>query len=595
MNSKLTALATLALPMVATAQQSDDQQRLNVVMIVTDDQGYGDIGYVGNPYIDTPELDRLSTQSTIFDNFHTGTTSAPTRSGLMTGRYGNTTGVWHTIGGRSILDLEEYTIAEAFGDSGYATAMFGKWHLGDNYPYRPHDRGFQQTLWHKAGGVGQTPDYYGNTYFDDTYFREATPEKQYGYCTDIFTDEAERFIIESSDEDKPFFCYLAFNAPHGPYHVDERYAEPFRNNPNITNPAFYGMIKNIDDNVGRLREVLRRQEIDDNTIIIFFGDNGTAAGAAMDKSGYVTKGYNGGLRGKKGQVFEGGHRQAMLMHVPGSRPTKNEQLTAYVDIMPTLIDLCGLTPSVKIDYHGFNIWDNYDSRGRVFVNDTQRDTYLKEDKTYCVARDEWRLINGNQLYDMSNDREQRVNVAKEHPEIVKELTAEYKSWWAKTSVRADQKQYIPISITESKTVTLVCHDLFDEQGRPNIWNFDMLHTTRKPAPAAWNVSLDRATKVTIDGYRWSPESGIALGDNAPLGRYIPNGTRYPAAGKIDDMVSMRVVVDGKEVAKTTNLDLTKPSVKIPAVKLPAGEYEMQVLFADAKGEEYSAWYVNVTR
>ncbi len=583
----------LAAPLAVAAQQS--AEKLNVIMIVTDDQGYGDVGYVGNPNVVTPQLDKLSTQSIIFDNFHTGTTSAPTRSGLMTGRYGNTTGVWHTIGGRSLLDVEEYTLPEAFSDSGYATAMFGKWHLGDNYPYRPHDRGFDETLWHKAGGVGQTPDYYGNTYFDDTYFRNAEPERQVGYCTDVFTSAAEKFILESSEAGKPFFCYLSFNAPHGPYNVEERYAEPFRGNPDVVNPEFYGMIKNIDDNVGKLRETLVRHGLDKNTVIIFFGDNGTTAGAAMDKAGYTTRGYNGGLRGKKGQVFEGGHRQAMLMHIPNKRPTKSYQIAAYVDIMPTLIGVCGLTPSSKVDYHGVNIVDNYNGRGRVFVNDTQRSNMLVEDKSYCVARDDWRLINGTQLYDLATDREQRVNVAKQNPKIVEELKAEYKKWWEMTSVRKDQRQYIPISIIESRTVKLTCHDLFDEENRPNIWNFDFLHSTRKPAPSSWCVSLDRATKMRVDAYRWSPEAGIALGDNPPLGRYIPNGTRYPAEGKIDDMVSMRVLVDGKELAKLESIDLTKPAATIPAVKLPAGEYQLQVLFADKDGKEYSAWYVGLTR
>ncbi len=486
-------------------------------------------------------------------------------------------------------------MAESFKDSGYATAMFGKWHLGDNYPYRPYDRGFEQTLWHKAGGVGQTPDYFGNTYFEDTYFRNGTPEKQYGYCTDVFTQAAEEFIIQSKESGKPFFCYLSFNAPHGPYNVDERYAAPFRGNPNIVNPEFYGMISNVDENVGRLRDMLKRQGLDENTVIIFLGDNGTAAGATFDKGTYVTKGYNGGLRGKKASVYEGGHRQALLMHIPGRNASKNELLTANIDLMPTLIDLCDLTPSKSVDYHGVNILDNFDARGRVFVTDTQRKNMMEEDRQYCVARDDWRLINGNQLYDMSNDREQRVNVASKHPEIVKELTAEYKKWWALTSVRADQTQNIPLVVEESRTVKLCCHDLFDAENRPNIWNFGMLHTTAKPAPGAWCVSLEKPAKVQIDAFRWSPESGIALGDPAPEGRYIPNGEAYPAGGQINDMVSLTIKIDGKVIAQTKSIDLKKPSATIPSVKLPAGEYKLQILFANDKGEEYSPWYVTVTR
>ncbi len=585
--------ALCAAPQAAETKES--KKPLNVILIVTDDQGYADVGYVGNPNVLTPELDQLSTESTVYDNFHTGTTSAPTRSGLMTGRYGNSTGVWHTIGGRSLLDLEEYTIANAFKDSGYTTAQFGKWHLGDNYPYRPMDRGFDETLWHKGGGVGQTPDFYNNTYFEDTYFRGDTPEKQTGYCTDVFFSAAEKFIEESVESDKPFFCYLAANAPHGPYNVDERYVTPFRNNPNVVIPEFYGMIYNLDYNVGKLRSFLTRMEIDDNTIIIFFGDNGSTGSAQLDKQGYTVRGFNGGLRGKKGQVFEGGHRQAMLMHIPGAIPTKTEQLTAYIDIMPTLIDVCGLTPSKEVKYDGMNIVDNYSSKGRVFVNDTQRSEFLIEDKQYCVARDEWRLINGNLLYDMSNDREQRVNVAKKYPKIVDELKAEYKSWWEHTSVRAEQYQYIPLVIEESKKVKLNCHDIHDTTGTQNIWNYDLLHSLKKPAAGWWCVSLERPAKLTFDAYRWSPEANLPLGGDAPEGRYIPNGKRYPAGMKIDDMVSVTVKVDGEVVAKNTKLDLTRPSATIPNVKLPAGEFNLQVLFADKEGKEYSAWYVMVSR
>lgn len=590
-------LGLLALLSPATVAVAQNSEPLNVILIVSDDQGYADVGYVGNPNILTPQLDRLSLESTIYDNFHTGTTSAPTRSGLMTGRYGNSTGVWHTIGGRSLLDLEEYTMAQAFEDSGYATAHYGKWHLGDNYPYRPMDRGFQDGLWHKGGGVGQTPDFYNNTYFEDTYFRGDTPEKQTGYCTDVFFGAAEKFIEQSKEAKKPFFVYLAANAPHGPYHVDERYAEPFRGNPHVVNAPFYGMIYNLDYNIGKLRSFLTRMELDDNTVIIFFGDNGSTASARLDKSGHAVEGagYAAGLRGQKGSVYEGGHRQAMLMHIPGQVATKSEQLTSYIDIMPTLIDVCGLTPSRDVEFDGVNIVDNYNGKGRVFVNDTQRKEQLEENKMYCVARDEWRLINGDELYDLSVDRGQRENVAEEYPEIVDELKNEYKSWWAKTSVRANQMQYIPLVNPNDNIVKLTCHDLHDEQNRQNVWNFNFLHTTMKPAPGWWSVSLDKSTKLTFDAFRWSPEANLPLGGGAPEGRYIPNGKRYPAGAAIDDMVSVVVKLDGEQIAKNTNIDLTKPSATLPEVKIPAGRHDLQVLFADKHGNEYSAWYVTVSR
>ena len=189
----------------------------NVVLVVTDDQGYGDLGCHGNPILRTPNLDALYRRSVRLTDFHVGPTCAPTRASLMTGRYCNRTGVWHTIMGRSLLRRDEVTMADVFAAGGYRTGIFGKWHLGDNYPYRPQDRGFHEVLIHGGGGVGQTPDAWGNDYFDDTYLHNGTPEKFSGYCTDVWFDGAMRFIEDNRD--RPFFAYLATNAPHSPYRV----------------------------------------------------------------------------------------------------------------------------------------------------------------------------------------------------------------------------------------------------------------------------------------------------------------------------------------------------------------------------------------
>ena len=237
----------------------------NVILIMTDDQGYGDLACHGNPWIQTPELDKLYAESVRFTDFHVGTTCAPTRSGLLTGRNCNEVGVWHTIIGRNFLREGERTIADILGENGYTTGIFGKWHLGDNYPYLPENRGFDVSLIHGGGGVGQTPDYWNNDYFDDTYFRNGKPEKFEGYCTDIWFAEALRFI--ESKKNEPFFCYLTPNAPHGPFHVPQRYIDMYSDNPDVVNPNFYGMITNIDKNIGLLRSKLRELGIEENTIL----------------------------------------------------------------------------------------------------------------------------------------------------------------------------------------------------------------------------------------------------------------------------------------------------------------------------------------
>ncbi|MEX2381863.1 MAG: sulfatase-like hydrolase/transferase, partial [Opitutales bacterium] len=211
----------------------------NVILIMTDDQGYGDLGAHGNAMIRTPNLDRLHGESVRFTDFHVDPTCSPTRAALLTGRYSTRTGVWHTVMGRSILYRDEVTLAEAFAANGYRTGIFGKWHLGDNYPARPQDRGFQHVVIHGGGGIGQTPDYWGNDYTDDHYQVNGEWKPFEGYCTDVFFREATTFI--KRQDDRPFLVYLSTNVPHSPYTVPEQY-ERYYLERGVPQPmaAFYG-------------------------------------------------------------------------------------------------------------------------------------------------------------------------------------------------------------------------------------------------------------------------------------------------------------------------------------------------------------------
>ena len=330
-------------------------QRPNVVLVITDDQGYGDVAAHGNEMIRTPNLDALHADSVRLTDYHVDPTCSPTRSALMSGRYSTRTGVWHTIMGRSLMAANETTLAERFAANGYRTAMFGKWHLGDNAPCRPQDQGFEHVVWHHGGGVGQGPDYWGNDYFDDTYEVNGEWRAFDGYCTDVWFEQAADFI--SREDARPFFVYLSTNAPHGPYLVDPSYSAPYeRDGVAKTMSKFYGMITNIDENVGRLRELLSDLDLADDTVFVFTTDNGTAAGDRRrgDEPG-EWPGYNAGMRGKKGSEYDGGHRVPFFVYWPkggvsGGRDV--DALAAHVDVMPTLTELCGLQATPAVDGDG---------------------------------------------------------------------------------------------------------------------------------------------------------------------------------------------------------------------------------------------------
>jgi arylsulfatase B len=231
-------------------------QRPNVVIVITDDQGYGDLGCTGNPIIQTPAIDRLANESVWLTDYHVAPTCSPTRAALMSGHWTNRTGAWHTIMGRSMLREDEGTLGQFFKGAGYETGMFGKWHLGDNFPYRPEDRGFNEVYRHGGGGVGQTPDVWDNSYFDGGYFHNGKIVPAEGFCTDVFFEQANRFISESAKNGKPFLAYISTNAPHGPFHCPQKYMDLYKGQ-SPTIQAFYGMITNIDENVGKTRKLLK--------------------------------------------------------------------------------------------------------------------------------------------------------------------------------------------------------------------------------------------------------------------------------------------------------------------------------------------------
>jgi len=315
------------------------EERPNVILIITDDQGYGELACHGNKIIKTPNLDRLYRESTRFTAFHVSPTCSPTRASLMTGRHEFRSGVTHTIFERERLSLDAVTIAQVLSQAGYGTGIFGKWHLGDEEPYQPHNRGFDEVFIHGAGGIGQTyecscGDVPDNTYFDPVIRHNTTFVKTKGYCTDVFFTQALRWIKENRA--RRFFAYLATNAPHSPYVCPEKYLKPYLDaGLDEKSAAYYGMITNLDENVGRLVRKLDEWALTERTLVIFMTDNGHP----------LANLYNAGMRGNKGTAYEGGTRVPAFFRWPGriKAGADVDRLAAHIDMFPTLVELCGAT------------------------------------------------------------------------------------------------------------------------------------------------------------------------------------------------------------------------------------------------------------
>lgn len=499
-------MGVLALSSWAAAKAGKSQP--NVIVVITDDQGYGDLGFTGNKAINTPNLDKLRTESLLLDNFHVDPTCAPTRSALMTGRYSNRVGVWHTIQGRSMLRKRETTMADIFGDNGYATGIFGKWHLGDVYPYRPGDRGFQHVVYHGAGGVGQAPDYWGNDYFDDTYIVNGKHKQFEGFCTDVWFDEGIKFIKDNKD--KPFFAYISTNAPHGPLNTPEEYWKPYDGKPGVADPRFYGMITNIDDNMKKLVDFLDAEGLAENTILVYMTDNGTAYG---HKNG----GYMGGMRGSKNSEYEGGHRVPMLIRWPNGKiqgGSSIDTLTAHMDFLPTMIDVCELkAPKIEFDGQSLTPLIYEDGKGwpdRTLIVESQRVVDPIKWRKSAVMTDRWRLINGEELFDVKADPEQQKDIAKQHPEVVEQLRGSYDSFWADVSREHNLTTYMAIGSDDSPVVTLSSHDWLLKSYPA--WNQNQVAAGKQAVESHWAIEVERDGEYEISLRRWPVEADKPIND-----------------------------------------------------------------------------------
>ena len=419
----------------------------NVIIIMTDDQGFGDLGINQNPNIITPNIDKFANKSIQFNNFFVSPVCAPTRSSLMTGRYSLRTGVRDTYNGGAIMSNNETTIAEILKEANYATGIFGKWHLGDNYPFRPSEQGFDESLIHLAGGIGQVGDFTnyfkGDTsYFDPILWKNNKQNQYEGYCSDIFAENAIEFI--EKNKNNSFFCYLSFNAPHTPLQVPEKYynmykdldpelgfnddLSDFRMNEKDKEDArkIYGMVTNIDDNVGKVINKLKELKIEEETIIIFMTDNGPQQIR-----------YNSSMKGRKGTVYNGGIR--VPFYIQYSEKFKESKvinkMSAHIDVLPTILELCNLNVpnDRKIDGQSLVPLINSKSTNDRFLFSYWTRRFPEKYINMSIQNDNYKLVGNNdfdskieefELYDLVEDPNENNNIISQNIETARSFKKE---------------------------------------------------------------------------------------------------------------------------------------------------------------------------
>jgi arylsulfatase len=438
-------------------------KRPNVILVLTDDQGYGDLACHGNPIIKTPNLDRLHREGVRFTDFHNSPTCSPTRASLMTGRHEFRSGVTHTILERERMSLKATTIAQVLKSAGYATGIFGKWHLGDAAPYQPNRRGFDEVFIHGCGGIGQSypgtcSDASGNTYFNPAILHNGVFEKTEGYCTDVFFGQGLKWMDEKRKGQAPFFAYITPNAPHAPLDCPEKYEAIYKGLVQDERAAkFFGMITNIDDNVGKVLARLKEWEIERDTLVFFMNDNGGTAGVRI---------FNAGMRGQKNTPYQGGTRAAAFFRWPGTlKPGGVNQLAAHIDLFPTLAELARARVPAGLKLDGRSLvpllqdpnaaWSDrylFTHIGRWEKGKAAESKYAK-----CRVRDgRYSMVNmdrgagGWELYDLKSDPGEKTDLAAQSPAIVKRMNAAYDAWWEEILPCLENENAVPPAVAPYK-------------------------------------------------------------------------------------------------------------------------------------------------
>lgn len=584
--------------------------RPNVLLIMTDDQGYPELSAHGNPVLETPALDKLHGESVRLTDFHVAPMCTPTRGQLLTGLDALRNRAMNVSSGRTLLKAGLPTVADHLAAEGYATGLFGKWHLGDNYPFRPQDRGFQETLWFPSSHINSTPDAWDNDYFDDIYSHNGHRERYTGYCTDIFFDEGMKWI-DLQPTDQPWFAYIALNAAHWPWFVPNEYIEPVAERfdaafevGKLSRKKYFpqkrmdiirylAMVENIDDNVGKIDQFLADKGLSENTIVVFLTDNGSTMGPDY---------YNAGMRGKKTQLWEGGHRVPCFVRYPSGKFAVEtiDGLTHVQDLVPTLLDLCSVEADSSMSFDGMSLAPVLSGEASIPDDRTVVINYsrmpVKKARADGVQPSQpqkdgagvlmgpWRWLENRELYNVESDPLQTTNVAADHPEIVSKLRAHLDAWWDDLGPDVAEPERVIIgSDVENPAQLTACEwlDVFIDQQK-QVRRVDHKF-------GAWHLTVDQAGSYEFELRRWPEDCPLGLTEGCPETQ-VTDGAFLP--GKALPIRSATLRVDDHMLSA----EATERDRVVFNAELAAGPTEVEATFLDGDGNGIvGAYYLKVTR
>lgn len=548
----------------------------NVIILLTDDQGYGDLSCHGNPVLKTPNMDKLHAESVRFTDFHSAPMCTPTRGQLLTGQDALRNGATSVTAGRALVRRGIPIMPGIFKASGYSTGMFGKWHIGDTWPFRPIDRGFQEAKYFHGFGMSSAVEF-DNDYSNGFYMDKGERKRFTGYCTDFWFDQAMAWMKKQKAANQPFFCYLPTNTPHGPAWVDPKYAAPYKGSP----ANFFGMIANLDENIGKLESFLATNGLRDNTILIFMTDNGGTAGVST---------FNAGMRGRKSQIYNGGHRVPCFVRWPAAnlKPRDIAEPAQMQDILPTLIDLCALKkPDAKFDGRSLAPLlkgsDKFPSRMLV----VQYGQLLTKWDSYVIWG-KWRLVGEKELYDIVADPGEMSNAIAANHEIALKMRAHYEKWW--TTVEPTLREFVPISIggQQHNPVPLCCADWQEVYcDNPN----SVLSGAGGPQGGQWGIQVEQSGDYEIQLSRWPFQMKLPLNAPCPASKktygQLPEGKALPIA-------KAQLRIAGRQLEMKTKPAATSVSFRL---KLSGNtKTKLHAWFQDAEGKDLcGSYYATVRR